>query len=176
MPSNRFDGKKDGKETRFSSTNQPKKRRQSKILTILRKGYGIDVDKSFLASFSREQIQDLMELVMTMDPREMYALNASLSDDLKRMKQDLSAHKPLEKLDKGRKVPQVLLGLLSAINKQMAVGRSDTLQWMIEYLYGRAAQPISGTIATTDTAADAELTDEDIEAQIKAIDETLKED
>jgi hypothetical protein len=170
-----FDGKKDGKETRFSSTHQPKKRRQSKLLTVLKKGYGIEVDKSFLDSFSREQIQDLMELVMTMDPREMFRLNTTLSDDLKRMKQDLQNHRQLEKLDKGRKVPQVLLGLLSAINKQMAVGRSDTLQWMIEYLYGRAAQPISGTIATTDTSADAELTDEDIEAQIKAIDKTLEE-
>ena len=66
-------GEHRGKE--FSSDYQPKNRRKPKIFTVLKKEYGVDVSSSVLGDLSREQICDVIKLVLTGDPRNTMILN-----------------------------------------------------------------------------------------------------
>jgi hypothetical protein len=172
MVAHRFDGKKDGISTRFSSTNQPKNRRKPKLFTILKKEYGINIDTSSMDALSREQICDVLKLVLTGDPRNNMIINSKISDQLKKLKNDIAAGRDPGKLEAGKQIWQLLLSLNSSVAKEANYGKSDTIRWMIEYLYGKPTQPLENNI-TDNRISDDDLSEEELQAQIDQIDQCL---
>ena len=67
---------------------------------------------------------------------------------------------------------QLYLSLTSAITKETNAGKSDTLRWCIEFLCGKATQPIDNNIIQAQ-ASDDDLSDEEIQAEIDKIDTDL---
>lgn len=163
-------GEHRGKE--FSSDYQPKNRRKPKIFTVLKKEYGVDVSSSVLGDLSREQICDVIKLVLTGDPRNTMILNNKMGQDLKEIQQKLKAGEVPPGIKATDSVWQLYLSLTSAITKETNAGKSDTLRWCIEFLWGKATQPIDNNIIQAQ-ASDDDLSDEDIQAEIDKIDTDL---
>lgn len=156
----------------FSSEYQPKNRRKPKIFSVLKKNYGVDISQNVLNDLSREQICDVIKLVLTGDPRNTVILNNRLSDDLKKIQTDLKAGRLPEGVKATDAVWQLYLSLSSAITKETNVGKSDTLRWCVEFLWGKATQPIDNNIIQA-PISDEEMTDDDIQAEIDKIDTDL---
>ena len=151
-------GNTDGIGTRFTALNQPKNRgRKNRFISILKKQCGIELDPGVIAEFSKEQILDMLKLILAMDPRDTALLNYKLSKELKAMKIAMSANGKIQAVDKNSKICQVFVILNTAISNETNKGRADTIKWIIEYLYGRSTQPIEEEISTS-TNIDLDLT------------------
>lgn len=136
-------GNKVGKQ--FTSEYQPKnKGRKHKIFTILRKNYGINLKSN--GEFTPSQIEDLLQSLLTVDVRQTTALNMSMNEDMKEIIKKIRAGEQPEALGKGEVVAQVFVALSQAINAEMAKGDSATMRWIIEYLFGKATQPIESEV------------------------------
>lgn len=130
----------------FSSDYQPKNRRKPKIFSILKKKYGIDLGKG-MEEYTPGQMKDLLQGLLCMDPRETLIVNQLLTDSIKQMKESFALHRDV-KVQNDERLNQVFISLNTAISKETQIGRSDTIRWIIEYLYGKATQPIEGDINT----------------------------
>lgn len=145
-------GNKEGLSTRFTALNQPENRgRKIRILSLLKKECKLDIDTKILDEISREQLVDILKLVLGMDPRDSFVLNSKLSKDLKEIKAAVANGEEPKTVGKIAKICQLFVTLNTAIAKETAAGRSDTTRWIIEYLFGKAVQPIDGQLQTTTT-------------------------
>ena len=149
-------GEHRGKE--FSSEYQPKNRRKPKIFNALKKRYGLDVDlKSALEDFSREQVEDLLRAVLYVDPRETAILNKKLNAELKGISEALNKGDEPEAIKKDEKLWQIFTCINTAIQRETAAGKSDTVRWILEDLLGKATQPIEGELTNTNIQANQDL-------------------
>lgn len=164
-------GEHRGKE--FSSEYQPKNRRKPKLATVLKKQYGIDIDDTMLKEFGKGDIEDLLKIVLSVDPREAIVLGKKLKKDIESVKQRIDAGEAVT-IGKKDKIWQIFVNLNNSVNKETNIGRSDTVKWIIEYLYGRATQPLESDVSVQSTS-DMDLSclsDEELR-QLAAIQEKL---
>lgn len=91
----------------------------------------MDVSSSVLGDLSREQICDVIKLVLTGDPRNTMILNNKMGQDLKEIQQKLKAGEVPPGIKATDSVWQLYLSLTSAITKETNAGKSDTLRWCI---------------------------------------------
>lgn len=54
-------------------------------------------------------------------------------------------------------ISQVFIVLSQAISRESAKGESSTIRWIIEYLFGKATQPIESEINAQVTSNDVDL-------------------
>ena len=149
-------GEHNGKE--FSKDYQPKNRRKPKIFTVLRKSWGLNIDlKATLDEFTREQVEDLLKAVLYVDPRETLILNKKLNEEFKEIQAKLSNGEEVKPIPKDSKLWQIFLCINTAIQKETIAGKSDTVRWILEYLLGKATQPIEGDITNTNVSANQDL-------------------
>lgn len=158
----------DGKGTRFSSERQPENAgRKPKVFTILKKRYGINLASN--GTFTQGQIIDLLQSLLSVDIRQTTAVNLLINREMKRIAEQVRNGQMPDNMPKNDEViSQVFVALTQAINKETANGKSDTIRWIIEYLFGKAIQTIEGDISTTIKQNEA-LTTEEIEAEIERI-------
>lgn len=140
---------------RFSSDNQPENRRKPKIYTVLKKRYGIDLAAN--GDFSHGQIQDLLQTLLCVDIRQATALSVELNQDLQEIVKKIKNGEPIPKLKKDEVISQVFIVLSQAISRESAKGESSTIRWIIEYLFGKATQPIESEINAQVTSNDVDL-------------------
>nr|DAF67725.1 MAG TPA: hypothetical protein [Caudoviricetes sp.] len=150
---------------RFSSENQPENRRKPKIFSVLKKNYGIDLGAN--GDFTQGQIQDLLQALLCVDVRQTTALNVKLNNDLQDIVKTLKNGGEVEKLKKDEVISQVFIVLSQAISREAAKGESGTIRWIIEYLFGRATQPIEGSI-------DAQVTNNSMDLSALTTEELLQ--
>lgn len=140
---------------RFSSDNQPENRRKPKIYTVLKKRYGIDLAAN--GDFSHGQIQNLLQALFCVDIRQATALSVELNQDLQEIVKKIKNGEPIPKLKKDEVISQVFIVLSQAISRESAKGESSTIRWIIEYLFGKATQPIESEINAQVTSNDVDL-------------------
>lgn len=140
---------------RFSSDNQPENRRKPKIFTVLKRKYGIDLGAN--GDFSQGQIQDLLQALLCVDIRQATALSVELNQDLQEIVKKIKNWEPIPKLKKDEVISQVFIVLSQAISRESAKGESSTIRWIIEYLFGKATQPIESEINAQVTSNDVDL-------------------
>jgi len=154
--------KGNNKGHKFSSDYQPGKAgRKPKIFSVLKKKYGIDLASN--GAFTNGQIIDLLQSLLCVDIRQTTALNASVSADMKRIAEKIKNGSLPDKLDKSEIISQVFIVLSQAINREAAKGESYTIRWIIEYLFGKATQPIESEVELTNNSMDlSALTTEEL--------------
>lgn len=159
---------------RFSSDNQPENRRKPKIFSVLKKKYGIDLGAH--GDFSQGQIQDLLQALLCVDVRQTTALNLKLNQDLRQISETLKSGGDVEKLKKDEVISQVFVVLSQAITREAAKGDSSTIRWIIEYLFGKAIQPIEGDLKAqvTNTSQDLSALSTEELLQYNALLEKIK--
>lgn len=135
---------------RFSTNNQPEKRRKPKLFSILKKKYGIDLGGD--EDFTPGQMQDLLQSLLRVDVRQTTALNVMLNEDLKRIVKQVREGNEVALPKKGEALNQAFVVLAQAISTEASKGESSTIRWIIEYLFGKATQPIEGDINTQVTS------------------------
>lgn len=140
---------------RFSSDNQPENRRKPKIFTVLKRKYGIDLGAN--GDFSQGQIQDLLQALLCVDIRQATALSVELNQDLQEIVKKIKNGEPIPTLKKDEVISQVFIVLSQAISRESAKGESSTIRWIIEYLFGKATQPIESEINAQVTSNDVDL-------------------
>lgn len=140
---------------RFSSSNQPENRRKPKIFTVLKKQYGIDLAAN--GDFSQGQIQDLLQALLCVDIRQATALSVELNQDLQEIVKKIKNGEKIPKLKKDEVIAQVFIVLSQAISRESAKGESSTVRWIIEYLFGKAIQPIESEVNAQVTNNDMDL-------------------
>lgn len=149
-------GEHNGKE--FSKDYQPKNRRKPKIFNVLKKSWGLDVDlKTALDEFSREQVEDLLKAVLYVDPRETMILNKKLNDQFREIQEKIKNGEEPQPIPKDSKLWQIFLCINTAIQKETIAGKSDTVRWILEYLLGKATQPIEGELTNNNISANQDL-------------------
>lgn len=150
---------------RFSSDNQPENRRKPKIFTVLKKRYGIDLAAN--GDFSQGQIHDLLQALLCVDIRQATALSVELNQDLQEIVKKIKNGEPIPKLKKDEVISQVFIILSQAISRESAKGESSTIRWIIEYLFGKAIQPIESDI-------NAQVTSNDIDLSALSVEELMQ--
>lgn len=150
------------KGNRFSKDNQPESPgRKPKIFSTLKKKYGIDLAAN--GAFTQGQIQDLLQSLLCVDVRQTTALNLSINNDIRKIAEQLKNGGQPESLNKNEVIAQVFVALSQAINRETAKGESHTIRWIIEYLFGKATQPIEGDMQVTNNSVDlSALSDEEL--------------
>lgn len=81
-----------------------------------------------------------------MDIRQTTALNLSLNNDMKKIAEQIRNGETPDALSKDEVISQVFVALSQAINRETSKGESYTIRWIIEYLFGKATQPIEGDV------------------------------
>lgn len=143
-------GNSEGVRSRFTSTRQPQKRgggRPPKIFNILKRKYGFQF--SACDAFTTGQIKDLLLSLLSVDIRQTTALNLSLNIDIKEIAEKLRNGEQPETIKKDEVIAQVFVVLSQAICRETSKGESTTIRWIIEYLFGKAIQPIEGEMQVT---------------------------
>lgn len=143
-------GNSEGIRSRFTSTRQPQKRgggRPPKIFNILKRKYGFQL--SACDAFTTGQIKDLLLSLLSVDIRQTTALNLSLNIDIKEIAEKLRNGEQPETIKKDEVIAQVFVVLSQAICRETSKGESTTIRWIIEYLFGKAIQPIEGEMQVT---------------------------
>lgn len=136
---------------RFTSENQPQTRgKKPRLFSILKKKYGINLEGN--GAFTQGQILDLLQSLLCVDVRQTTALNLSLNSDMKKIAEQIRNGEMPESLKKDEVIAQVFVALSQAINRETAKGESGTIRWIIEYLFGRATQPIEGDMQVTNSS------------------------
>ena len=158
----------EGIRTRFTSERQPENPgRKPKVFTILKKKYGINLASN--GTFTKGQIIDLLQSLLSVDMRQTTALNLLVNREMKRIAEQVRNGQLPDNMPKDNEViSQVFVALSGAISKETANGKSETVRWIIEYLFGKAVQTVEGDIQTTVRRNEA-LTTEEIEAEIERI-------
>lgn len=138
------------KGNRFSKDNQPENPgRKPKIYSILKKKCGIDLAGN--GAFTQGQIQDLLQSLLCVDVRQTTALNLTLNNDMRKIAEQIKNGGVPDSLGKNEVIAQVFVALSQAINRETAKGESYTIRWIIEYLFGKATQPIEGDMQVTNS-------------------------
>lgn len=147
---------------KFTKENQPESPgRKPKIFSTLKKKYGIDLAAN--GAFTQGQIQDLLQSLLCVDVRQTTALNLSINNDIRKIAEQLKNGGQPESLNKNEVIAQVFVALSQAINRETAKGESHTIRWIIEYLFGKATQPIEGDMQVTNNSVDlSALSDEEL--------------
>lgn len=147
---------------KFTKENQPESPgRKPKIFSTLKKKYGIDL--AAYGAFTQGQIQDLLQSLLCVDVRQTTALNLSINNDIRKIAEQLKNGGQPESLNKNEVIAQVFVALSQAINRETAKGESHTIRWIIEYLFGKATQPIEGDMQVTNNSVDlSALSDEEL--------------
>ena len=157
-------GNDEGVKSRFTSTRQPKKRgggRPPKIFNILKKKYGFQL--SACEAFTSGQIKDLLLSLLSVDIRQTTALNLSLNIDIKAIAEKLRNGEQPDTIKKDEVIAQVFVVLSQAICRETSKGESITIRWIIEYLFGKAIQPIEADMQVIQEEADlSALTTEEL--------------
>ncbi len=137
---------------RFSSTNQPKRKngRKPKVYNQLKKLVGESVGFELEA----EDYNNIIRFLMECDLEKLEKL----------IKTDTNKLNP--------KVPMWVANIVTAMNSDVRYGRTDTLEMLLDRVFGKAVQPVQGDIYTRQDAE--EMTEEELEAEIASIDEKLK--
>lgn len=137
---------------RFTSENQPKNNgRKPKIFTTLKKKYGINLAAN--GAFTQGQILDLLQSLLCVDVRQTTALNLSINQDIRKIAEQLKNGEIPQSLSKDEVIAQVFVALSQAINRETSKGESHTIRWIIEYLFGKAVQPIEGDMEVTNNGS-----------------------
>lgn len=159
-------GNREGTKSRFTMYNQPKNRgRKSRIYTILKKECDINIDQEALKGLSREQIKDVLKLVLLLDPRESYLLSAKMAANIKQVNLAVEKGRSTPQIKASTKIAQLFISLNSSVAKEMSAGKCKTVCWIIEYLYGRSTQPIQSNLTAEITTKPLDLsvlTDEEL--------------
>lgn len=145
-------GNNEGVSSRFTSTKQPKKHsggRPPKVFNILKRKYGFQL--SACDNFTTGQIKDLLLSLLSVDIRQTTALNLSLNIDIKEIAEKLRNGEQPETIKKDEVIAQVFVVLSQAICRETSKGESTTIRWIIEYLFGKAVQPIEGDMQVTNS-------------------------
>lgn len=151
-------GNKVGMGTRFTTLNQPKnKGRKNRFSTMLKKQCNISLDPELLKEFSKEQIQELLKMILVMDPRETLVITKKLNQDFKEIQETFKEGKQPEAIKATGKLYQIFISLNTAIQRETAAGKADTVKWMIEYLFGRSVQPIEGELTNVQASQDLSM-------------------
>lgn len=135
---------------RFSSTNPPKNAgRKPSLFKKLKTQVGIKVDHEL----SKEDYYNVIRYLMERTPNELEALV-----------KDSDGHA-------NKNTPIWIINIISAINSDVRYGRTATLDGLFDRLFGKATQAIEADITTTKIAN--EMTDEELENEIKRLDKEL---
>ena len=157
-------GNDEGVRSRFTTTRQPKKRgggRPPKIFNILKRKYGFQL--SACDAFTSGQIKDLLLSLLSVDIRQTTALNLSLNIDIKAIAEKLRNGEQPDTIKKDDVIAQVFVVLSQAICRETSKGESTTIRWIIEYLFGKAIQPIEADMQVTQEEVDlSALTTEEL--------------
>lgn len=146
---------------KFSTTNQPQNRGKRKPrLYSACKRYGIDLGDG--QPLTSSQIKDLLQTLINADMRQTAALNMMLNHDMKRIAEQIRNGEQPDLPDRGEVVEQIFTALSQGINRDAAKGRTDTVRWIIEMLYGKAMQPYEADITTTSACDLSALTTEEL--------------
>ena len=136
---------------RFDSNNQPKNAgRKPSLYKKLKAVTGIKVDHEL----SKEDYYNVIKYLMERSPNELDALA-----------RDSEGHS-------NKDTPIWILNIISAINMDVRYGRTTTIDSLFDRLFGKAIQSIEADVSTISEAK--QMTDEEMEAEIKKIDEELK--
>lgn len=122
---------------------------------MLKKRYGIDLAAN--GDFSQGQIQDLLQALLCVDIRQATALSVELNQDLQEIVKKIKNGEKIPKLKKDEVISQVFIVLSQAISRESAKGESSTIRWIIEYLFGKAIQPIESEVNAQVTNNDMDL-------------------
>lgn len=151
-------GNKEGMSTRFTALNQPKnKGRKNRFSTMLKKQCNVSLDPELLKEFSKEQIQELLKMILLMDPRETLVITKKLNQDFKKIQETVNDGKQPDEIRVSSKLHQIFISLNTAIQRETAAGKADTVKWMIEYLFGRSIQPIEGELTNVQASQDLSM-------------------
>lgn len=156
-------GNNEGVSSRFTSTKQPQKRgggRPPKIFNILKRKYGFKL--SACDAFTTGQIRDLLLSLLSVDIRQTTALNLSLNIDIKEIAEKLRNGEQPETIKKDEVIAQVFVVLSQAICRETSKGESTTIRWIIEYLFGKAVQPIEAEMQVSSSMDLSVLSDEEL--------------
>lgn len=111
---------------RFSCSNQPKKRgKRTNVFAQLRK----DVEKSLGCKINEIDINSILAFA---------AMGTAAMHESYIVGEDGKSANP--------ETPMILMNLIRAIQVQTKMGRTDTLERIIDRLFGKVAQPIEGDI------------------------------
>ena len=142
---------------RFSTTNQPRKKngRKPKLYKQLKELIG----KSVGYELEQEDFNNIIRCLM--------------ESDLETLEKLIKVKDPKTGQDKlNPKVPMWVANIVTAMNTDVRYGRTDTLEMLLERVFGKAVQPVQGDILTHQKAD--EMTEVELEAEIASIDAKLK--
>ena len=143
---------------RFSSTNQPKKNgRKPKMYKQLKAMIG----KAVGYTLEQEDYYNIIRFLMEQDLETLEGFIKT--KDPKTGKDILNP-----------KVPIWVINIVTAINTDVRYGRTNTVEMLFDRVFGRAVQPVQGDIITKGKQPTDEMTDEELEAEIKSLEEKLK--
>lgn len=121
---------KEGKNTRFTSENQPKNRgRKPSVYKYIKSLTGKKIDPEM----SREDYYKVIRFLMEASPEEL---------------------ENLVKLPDGapnKKTPVWVLNIVSAINADIRYGRTSTVEMLFDRIFGKATQVVDGTVEASVT-------------------------
>ena len=96
-----------------------------------------------------------------------------MESDLETLEKLIKVKDPKTGQDKlNPKVPMWVANIVTAMNTDVRYGRTDTLEMLLERVFGKAVQPVQGDILTHQKAD--EMTEDELEAEIASIDAKLK--
>lgn len=142
---------------RFSSTNQPKNRgRKPKLYKQLKELIGKQVGYELEEKDFHDVIRFLMESDLATLERAIKVKDAKGNNVL------------------NPKLPMWVANVITAMNTDVRYGRTNTLEMLFDRIFGKAVQPLQGDIVTGGRQPTDDMTDEELEAEIAAIEEKLK--
>lgn len=116
------------KGNRFTSENQPKKKGRGKfsVLNYIRQTTGKKVDPQS----SKEEILKVIQHIYESSPAELMPLMKDPNDPKK----------------SNPNTPMWVLNIIAAINADMRIGRTSTIEMLFDRVFGKATQTIEGEI------------------------------
>ena len=157
MPGKQFE-KGNTLGNRFSSTNQPKKNgRKPKMYKQLKEMIG----KAVGYTLEQEDYYNIIRFLMEQDLETL--------DRFIKVKDPKTGQNVLNP-----KVPIWVFNIVTAINTDVRYGRTNTVEMLFDRVFGKAVQTVQGDIITNGKQPTDEMTDEELEAEIKSLEEKLK--
>ncbi len=149
-------GNKLGKK--FTSDNQPQNRgRKPSLYKKLRTITG----KTVKHEMSKEDYYDILKYLMEQTPAQLRQMAGMIKNDG----------------EKGSmfdaEIPVWLMNMITAILGDIRYGRTTTLDSIMDRMFGKASQTVEAVIGNVD-ARTSNLTDEEIQDEIKRIEAALK--
>ncbi len=143
---------------KFTSDNQPQNRgRKPSLYNKLRTITG----KTVKHEMSKEDYYDILKYLMEQTPAQLRQMAGMIKNDG----------------EKGSmfdaEIPVWLMNMITAILGDIRYGRTTTLDSIMDRMFGKASQTVEAVIGNVD-ARTSSLTDEEIQNEIKRIEEALK--